>query len=133
MTFKGRVAVYLAIAGLFAVLLAGLIVQSLQIRALEQSAQLHAVGTYVTGAVLNGDGAYLVFEADGGCAQYEPFGVVERGTYQQDGVQIRMDFAGQPMYAVWAEGQLHVFSARDDKLRVFEKQSDTPTYLNVQG
>ena len=132
MSFKGRMAVYLAIAGLFAALLTGLIVQAVHIHTLEQRAQLHVVGTYVTGTVLNGDEPYLVFESDGGCAQYRPFGTVDRGTYQQDGVQICMNFAGRPMYAVWADGQLYVFSAQDDEIHVFEKQSDIPTYINVQ-
>lgn len=115
------------------VLLAVILFQAHTISSLRRPEQSGVVGTYTTFNGPGGGGEYIVLEQDGICASYTQFGAVARGTYQEGENIISMRFPDRTVDAVYADGQLYLFSPEGSSVFRLEKVSDTPTYINVEA
>ncbi len=79
-----------------------------------------AVGTYKTSGY---DAVYYVLDDEGMYCRYEQYSILEKGSYKADGNSISLS-SGKKL-------TLEDRKLYDESGDVYEKFSDTPTYVNV--
>lgn len=84
------------------------------------------VGSYKTSDF---EGIYYVFEEDGNYCKYKQYEIIEQGMYDtDDSSKIRLDSGN-----VLELDQKTLHENVDGQDVVYEKFSDTPTFINVDG
>ena len=74
---------------------------------------------------------YVVIDTDDHYMQYREGEIIAEGPVTSAEEIIYVENDGQRICAVYSDYKIYVFI--DDEIRIFEKISDTPTYVNIDS